>query len=75
MARSNEAGFVQYERMLPVFFLGLVLAVAIPFSLRWRIHASEKASLADLRVLHAAMAGYKAANGGFGSPSCQGHRQ
>lgn len=65
MARSNEAGFYQYGRMLPVAVVGLVLAVAIPFGLHWLIDAQRKAAVADLRSLHAAMAGYKAANGGF----------
>jgi type II secretory pathway pseudopilin PulG len=64
MARS-EAGFYQYERMLAVAVVGVVLAVAIPFGLRWRVDAQRKAAVANLRSLHAAMAAYKAANGGF----------
>lgn len=53
------------EGMLLLFVLGIVLAIGIPSYLRWRINADEKATLADLRALQRAMAGYKAANGGF----------
>jgi len=82
MAGSSEAGFYQYERMLAVAVVGVVLAVAIPFGLRWRVDAQRRAAVADLRSLHAAMAAYKAVNGGFyearlaclSSPGCLPNR-
>ena len=68
MPRSSESGFVPHWFTMAMLFacaLGIVLAIAIPSCLRWRISTREKAALADMRTLQRAMAGYRDANGGL----------